>query len=543
MNDILPQSDGDQQDALRTQVVWARLRALMNEAGATLRRTAFSFPTRESNDFAAVLMDVHGDSIAQSVQSIPSFLATLPLTTKAILTWRRADAWRAGDVVLTNDPWIGAGHLPDVSIVQPIFWRDALVGFAGSITHVSDVGGTLFGGQTREVFEEGLRFPPTLVRTADGPNETFFDLIRANTRVPDEVIGDLHAMMSANDTTVRGVQRLLEDGELDDLGAFGRMIQERCERAMREAIRKIPNGVYRSRVQADGYDAPIAIEVAVHVRDEEILIDYTGSSPQVPWPLNGVHNFTFAYTVYPIKCAIGPDIPNNSGTLRPFTVNAPEGSVLNCRYPAPVGLRHINGQLLQAALFHALSAVIPDQVIAASGSPSSIAVISGKTRAGENFIVYLYLSGGMGARRHRDGLSTVSFPATVINVPVEIAEAAAPIRIERKEYRLGTAGAGRQRGGFGQEVHVRNLAEGPITVSMLTDRRNNAPRGLDGGHDGATSDVLLESGAPVKPKGHTVIAPGDCLVIRTSGGAGYGDPGARDPALIERDRAEGLWQS
>jgi N-methylhydantoinase B len=514
----------------------------MNEAGATLRRTAFSFPTRESNDFAAVLMDVDGDSIAQSVQSIPSFLATLPLTTKAILAWRPRERWRPGDVVLTNDPWIGAGHLPDVSIVQPIFWRDALVGFAGSITHVSDVGGTLFGGQTREVFEEGLRFPPTLVRTAEGPNETFFDVIRANTRVPDEVIGDFHAMMAANDTTVRGVERLLAEGELDDLGAFGRLVQARCERAMREAIARIPNGVYRSRVEADGYDAPIAIEVAVHVRDDEILIDYEGSSPQVPWPLNGVHNFTFAYTVYPIKCAIGPDIPNNSGTLRPFTVNAPEGSVLNCRYPAPVGLRHINGQLLQAALFDALSAVIPDQVIAASGSPSSIAVISGKKRTGESFIVYLYLSGGMGARRDRDGLSTVSFPATVTNVPIEIAEEAAPIRIERKEYRPGTAGAGRRRGGFGQEVHVRNLSDAPITVSMLTDRRNNAPRGLAGGGNGATSDVLLASGAPVKPKGHTMVAPGDCLVIRTAGGGGYGDPAARDPALIERDRAEGLWQ-
>jgi N-methylhydantoinase B len=540
MNDVWLGHDGNEQDALRTQVVWARLRALMNEAGATLRRTAFSFPTRESNDFAAVLMDLEGDAIAQSVQSIPSFIATLPLTTKAILAWRPRDKWKAGDVVLTNDPWIGAGHLPDVSIVQPIFWQGALAGFAGSITHVSDIGGTLFGGQTREIFEEGLRFPPTLVRTAEGANETFFDVIRANTRVPNEVIGDFHAMMSANDTTVRGVERLLQEGELDDLTAFGRVIQARCERAMREAIRKIPNGVYRSRIDADGYDEPIAIEVAVHVRDDDILIDYEGSSSQVPWPLNGVHNFTFAYTVYPIKCAIGPDIPNNSGTLRPFTVNAPEGSVLNCRYPAPVGLRHINGQLLQAALFDALSAVMPDHVIAASGSPSSIAVLSGKTRTGERFVVYLYLSGGMGARRHRDGLSTVSFPATVNNVPIEIVEEAAPIRVECKQYRPGTAGAGRQRGGFGQEFHIRNLSDEPITVSMLTDRKHHAPRGLDGGADGATSDVLLESGAPVKSKGHTMFAPGDCLIIRTAGGGGYGELGDRSPTLIARDQAEGL---
>jgi N-methylhydantoinase B len=543
MSDIVLGRDKGQKDALVSQVLWARLRALMNEAGATLRRTAFSFPTRESNDFAAVLMDVHGDSIAQSAQSIPSFLATLPLTTKSILGQRPAGKWRPGDVVLTNDPWIGAGHLPDVSVVQPVFWRDQLVGFAGSITHVSDIVGTLFGGQTREVFEEGLRFPPTLIQTADGPNETFFDIIRANTRVPNEVIGDFYAMMSANDATVSGVRLLLDEGEVEDLTAFGREVQGRCERAMRAAIREIPNGAYRSQVYADGYDAPILIDCAVEVRDEAIAIDYSGSSPQVPWPLNGVHNFTFAYTVYPMKCAIGPDIPVNSGTLRPFSVNAPEGSVLNCRYPAPVGLRHINGQLLQAALFRALSEIMPDRVIAASGSPSAIAVISGKRRNGEDFVVYLYLSGGMGARRNRDGLSTVNFPATVTNVPIEIAEEAAPLLIERKEYRPDSAGAGRQRGGFGQEVRVRNISGGPMTVSMLTDRQKHAPIGLDGGRDGATGRVFLESGAPVKAKGHTRVEPGDCLVIQTPGGAGYGDPAARAPALIERDRENGLWRS
>ena len=530
-------------DALVAQVLWARLRALMNEAGATLKRTAFSFPTRESNDFATVLMDVHGDSIAQSIQSIPSFLATLPLTTRSMLERRRAEQWAQGDVMLTNDPWLGAGHLPDVSIVQPLFWRGKLAGFVGSITHVSDIGGTLFGGYTRELFEEGLRFPPTLIQTAAGPNETFFDIIRANTRVPDEVVGDFHAMMAANDTAIRNVSRLFEDGELEDLTRFGNYVQARSEAAMRDAIRKIPNGVYRSHISADGYDEPVRIECAVHVRDDEIVIDYTGTSPQVPHPLNGVHNFTFAYTVYPIKCAIAPDIPNNSGALRPFTVNAPVGTVLNCRFPAPVGLRHICGQLLQAAIYSALSEVMPKEVIADSGSPSAIAVISGKTRDGDNFVVYLYLSGGMGARAGRDGLSTVNFPATVTNVPCEIAEQAAPILIERKEYRPDSAGKGRHRGGFGQEVHVRNLSPQPVTVSMLTDRQKHAPRGLLGGGEGAKGRVTLESGRPILSKGLTIVQPGDCIVIQTPGGAGYGAAGERDAGVMEQERAEGLWAS
>lgn len=530
-------------NALVAQVLWARLRALMNEAGATLKRTAFSFPTRESNDFATVLMDVHGNSIAQSIQSIPSFLATLPLTTQSMLARRPASRWAEGDVMLTNDPWLGAGHLPDVSIVQPLFSRGKLAGFVGSITHVSDIGGTLFGGYTRELFEEGLRFPPTLIQTATGPNETFYDIIRANTRVPDEVVGDFHAMMAANDTAIRNVGQLLEEGELDDLTRFGEYVQARSEAAMREAIRKIPNGVYRSHVHADGYDEPVRIECAVQVMDDEIVIDYEGTSPQVAHPLNGVHNFTFAYTVYPIKCAIAPDIPNNSGALRPFTVKAPVGSVLNCRFPAPVGLRHICGQLLQAAIYSALSEVMPDQVIADSGSPSAIAVISGKTRDGESFVVYLYLSGGMGARARRDGLSTVNFPATVTNVPCEIAEQAAPILIERKEYRADSAGKGRHRGGFGQEVHVRNLSPSPVTVSMLTDRQKHAPRGLMGGGEGAKGRVTLESGKPILSKGLTVVQPGDCIVIQTPGGAGYGPPGERDAGLFERERSEGLWVS
>ncbi len=535
--------DGDRigsDQALINQVLWARLRALMDEAGATLRRTAFSFPTRESNDFAACLMDTKGDSIAQSIQSIPSFLSTLPLTTKAILKERPLDKWKAGDAMLTNDPWLGAGHLPDVTVVQPVFWRDKLVGFAGAITHISDVGGTLFGGQTREIFEEGLRFNPTLVQTADGPNETFFSIIRSNTRVPDEVIGDIYALMSSNDAAIRGVGQLLDEGELKDLDTFGAYVKDRCEQAMREGIRRVPNGVYTSEIMADGYDEPIPLKCAITITDEDIVIDYTGSSPQVPWPLNGVHNFTYAYTVYPLKCAIGPEVPNNTGTLRPFTVIAPEGSVLNCRHPAPVGLRHINGQLLQAMIYSALQGVMPEKVLAASGSPSAIAVISGRKRDGEGFVIYLFLAGGMGARFGRDGLSTVAFPATVTNVPVEVAEEAAPVRIERKQYRLDSSGEGRTRGGFGQEIRVRNISDAPITVSMLTDRHRNAPQGLEGGAPGAKGEVFLESGDPAKSKGHTTLKPGDCLVIRTPGGAGYGDVQERPAERIDFDRAAGF---
>ena len=539
MTDMKIKSDS----LLVNQVLWARLRALMNEAGATLKRTAFSFPTRESNDFASVLMDIYGNSIAQSAQSIPSFLATVPLTTQSMLSKRSAEKWSMGDVMLTNDPWLGAGHLPDVTIVQPIFWNDELVGFVGSITHVSDIGGTLFGGYTRELYEEGLRFNPTLIQTANGENETFFDVIRSNTRVPDEVIGDFHAMMSANDSAIKNVTLLLDEGEIKNLTKFGEFIQNESEAAMRLAIRSVPNGVYRHQVYADGYDESILIECAVHVLDDEIIIDYEGTSKQVNHPLNGVHNFTFAYTVYPIKCAIGAEIPNNSGALRPFTVKAPVGSILNSTFPAPVGLRHICGQLLQAAIFPALSKVIPLKIISDSGTPSAIVVISGKSNNGDNFVVYLYLSGGMGARADKDGLSTVSFPATISNVPCEIAEQGAPILIERKAYLANSAGKGKHRGGFGQEVHIRNISNNSITVSMLTDRHKHAPQGLLGGEDGGKGRVLLASGKPILSKGLTVIEPGETVIVETAGGAGYGNVSDRPIQITKDEISDGLWVS
>ena len=532
--------DTDNQ-ALINQVLWARLRSLMNEAGATLRRTAFSFPTRESNDFAASLMDITGDSIAQSIQSIPSFLSTLPLTTKAMLKMRPAFQWCEGDAMLTNDPWIGAGHLPDVTIIQPVFWRGTLVGFSGAITHVSDIGGKLFGDQTREIFEEGLRFTPILIQTAAGPNETFFDIIRSNTRVPNEVIGDLHALMAANDAAARGVMQLLDEGELKDLTAFGEYIKSRCEAAMREAIRKVPNGIYHAQINADGYDEPILLDCVITVNDEDIVVDYSGSSAEVPWPLNGVHNFTFAYSVYPLKCAIGPEIPNNSGTIRPFKVIAPEGSVLNCRHPAPVGLRHINGLLLHAVLYRAMFDAIPDRVIAPSGTPSAIAVIAGKRLNGEPFVTYLFLAGGMGARSHRDGVNTVAFPATVTNVPIEVAEEGVPLMIERKEHRPDSGGRGKHRGGFGQEVRIRNVSGQPMAVSMLSDRNRFAPKGLAGGGDGSLTRIFLESGRPALPKGRTQLEAGDCMIIQTPGGAGYGKEADRSPELTADDVADALW--
>ena len=277
------------------------------------------------------------------------------------------------------------------------------------------------------------------------------------------------------------------------------------------------------------------------MNDEDIVIDYSASSSEVPWPLNGVHNFTFAYSVYPLKCAIGPEIPNNSGTIRPFKVIAPEGSVLNCRHPAPVGLRHINGLLLHAVLYHAMYDAIPDQVIAPSGTPSAIAVIAGKRLNGEPFVTYLFLAGGMGARSHRDGVNTVAFPATVTNVPIEVAEEGVPLMIERKQHRPDSGGRGKHRGGFGQEVHIRNVSGQPMAISMLSDRNRFAPKGLAGGGDGSLTRILLESGKPALPKGRTQLEAGDCMIIQTPGGAGYGNEAERSAELTAGDVADALW--
>jgi N-methylhydantoinase B len=528
-------------DPITLEIVWSRLISIADEAAAALLRTAFSTIVRESNDFATVLMDRNGDSISENTGGIASFSCILPKTTKSFLQTFPAETWRPGDCVITNDPWLATGHLPDFTTVSPIFHRGRLVGFAGSIAHSPDVGGALWSADCREVFEEGIRVPPTRLLREGRRNEEFMGVLLANVRVPDQVMGDLEAQITANQVCAARVEEFLQDAGLDDLQALSRALSARADRAMRRAIAALPDGTWRATIEADGFDEHVTrIACAVTVAGERMLIDFAGSSPQIDRGINCVMNYTHAYSVYPVKCALDPFTPRNEGTYQAIEVTAPEGSILNPRFPAPCSARQLTGHLLAGAIYKALSEVVPDKVIAeCGGAPTMRCLFSGLDRNGDRFSQILFASGGMGASPHRDGLPTTAFPTNAGAGSIEAFESVAPLVVWKKELRPDSGGPGRFRGGLGQEAEIEVRSPGPLRLSLLSDRREHPASGILGGASGAPAEITISDGTRPHPKSRTMIAPGARLVMRYAGGGGYGDPRERDPAALSQDVCDG----
>jgi len=337
----------DKIDSIALSILWARLISIVDEAGTTLQRTSFSTVTRESNDFAVVLMDVEGRAIAQSSISVPSFLGVIPMLTKALIKdYFPLDQWHDGDVVMTNNPWLCAGHKPDIGIVSPIFNEDRLIGFIGTIAHSPDMGGVLWGAGSRDLYEEGLMVPPTKLYDKGEPNQTLFNIIDVNVRASRQTLGDIRAQVAANTQGIKSLKKLMRENNLNDLQDISNKIIDASEDAMRKAIGEAPDGVYKYSYDTDGDGKGIGchIECAIEIKGTNISVDYTGTSGQHPLSINAVLNYVYAYTAYPIKCAFSPDVPNNDGAFKPIKVWAPEGSLLNAQKPAPLGARNITGK-------------------------------------------------------------------------------------------------------------------------------------------------------------------------------------------------------
>lgn len=508
-------------DPITLRILWNRLIAIVDEAAVTLRRTSFSTLVRESNDFACVLLDREGRSLVQNSAAIPSFIGTLPITVRHFLRLFPASTLVPGDILTTNDPWLATGHLPDLTLAMPVFRDGEIVAIAASVAHLPDIGGRIRSADARTIFEEGLQIPPVKLFEAGEPNELLFRMIRQNTRVPDQVVGDIMAQVAANELAARRLLALMDELD-DDLAGLAATIHRQSEAVMRERIRAIPDGVYRGAVHPDGFEEPLRIALAVHVEGDAITCDYAGTSEQVDLALNSVANYTFAYTAYPLKCLTSPEIPNNEGSFNPITVTAPEGTILNPRYPAPVGGRAMIGHFLSAAVFQALAPVLPEAVQAPSGSPLWCLNLAGE-RDQRPFAVAYFLNGGQGASAGQDGISCLSFPSNVSNTPVEVMETLAPIRVEAKRLRHGSGGAGLRRGGDGQELAIRSVSDRPMTAAFLADRLREPPAGILGGQPGATGQVTL-NGAPVNPKSQQQLQPGDLLTLATPGGGGFREP-------------------
>ena len=505
------------------EIQWNRLIAIVDEAGAALKRTSFSTVVRESNDFAVVLLDAEGRLVAQSSWSVPGFIGTAPLSLRAMLEAVPADRLVPGDILFTNDPWIGTGHLPDSTMAAPIFRDGRIVAYVVTVAHLSDIGGRQWSADAAEVFEEGIRFPVMKLVAAGVIDRFAMGLLEANVRLPAQVRGDIDAQIVAVRVSERRLLEMLDEYRLPDIRELADAIFRTSSDAALREIRQIPPGEYTGTVESDGWDEPLQVVARVVVSADGILIDYAGSSAQVGYGVNETYNHAYAYTIYPFKCMLSPEIPNNDGFTRLFEVRAPEGSIVNARRPAAVGARHLIGHLLQGALFEALAPVLPARVMADSGTPMWSLLLRGVDAASDqSFSTILFFNGGTGAMQERDGMAATSFPANISNTPIEVAENLAPILFTEKRLAEGTGGEGARRGGRGQVVAFASRWPGRIRVSLLTERVRVPARGMLGGSPGKTGHVHVNGEPVANPKGMVDLRTGDILEVGLPGGGGFG---------------------
>jgi N-methylhydantoinase B len=527
-------------DPITLEVLWNRLLSVVNEQQVTLMRTAFSTVVRESQDLACGVFDTRGSMIAQSLTGTPGHINAMATGVRHFLKAYPAETLQPGDVLITNDPWQTAGQINDMTILTPVFKDARVVGYFTSTCHAPDIGGRILSGEAREVYEEGLRIPITKLFIRDEPNQELFKIIRANVRTPNETVGDLYAQTSSNAVGARELLHFMEEFALDSIDPLADEIITRSERAMRGAIRKLPNGRYENESWGDGFDEPIRIKVAVTIEDEDLFIDFAGSSPQSSRGINVVLNYTHAYASFAIKAAVSPEVPHNEGAFRPVHVTAPPGSILNCVEPAPVASRHLIGHFLPGVIFGALAPAMPGKLMACGADPIWISVWHGKWPVSqEPFTFSLFQCGGTGARAVKDGLNTTGFPSGVAGVPAEVMESLTPLVQHRRELRIDSGGPGTCRGGLGQWTEVSYLGETSWGVSALVDRTRFPAAGLEGGQSGSIGEFLVNNTIRPQAKALIPLAPGARVQLNLPGGGGYGDPFQRPIELVLNDVING----
>lgn len=528
---------------IELQVMWSRLISVVEEQAQVLIRTAFSPIVRESGDLSAGIFDRRGRMLAQAVTGTPGHVNSMAEAVHHFIARFPLDTMRAGDIYITNDPWMGTGHLNDFVLTTPCFHRGRLVGLFACTSHLMDIGGLGVGPDATDVFMEGLYIPHLKLAEEGRLNETLMAMIRANTRLPVDTEGDTYSLAACNDIGCRRLVEMMEEFGLADLDALADHICARSEAAVREEIARLPRGSWSYAMTIDGYDEPVTLKARTTVSDSGIHVDYAGTSPVSGRGINVPHAYTTAYTVFGLGCVVAARIPNNAGSLRPLTVSAPPGSILHAEKPAPVSVRHITGQMLPDMVFGCLRQAVPDRVPAEGTSCLWNLNLRGRTpdaNGNFGFSTTFVSNGGTGARPTKDGLSATAYPSGVKGTPVEIAESLTPLIFWRKELRPESGGAGRHRGGHGQVIEIGSAIDEPFELLAALDRIDHPPRGRDGGRDGAAGTIRLASGPVLRGKGLQRIPAGDRLVLETPGGGGLGDPAGRAPERAERDAEDGL---
>lgn len=535
-------------DPVTFSVIWGGLLSAAAEMGVTLTRTAYSVAVREGSDFSTGMFDRHGRMVAQGDYS-PGHLGSMAFAVRRMLEDYPVEDLQPGDAIICNDPRVGSGHLPDIYMMCPVYHGDVLLGFAVNIAHQIDIGGSGAGSQTiagiQDNYQEGIRFPPTLLFAAGEPVRAIFRVIEANVRVP-EVLGDLRAQYNANMTGGRRLQALAETYGPDVVFAATDELIERSDRQMREAIGALRPGTYVFEDRMDDVGPgtePVLARVAVTVGDGRILVDWEGSGPQREAGMNSYLHYTMAYSIAAVKSVTLPVVPQNHGIIRTIEVKAPPGSFFNPIHPAPCGGRAVVSHRIYETVMGALAQAAPDKVIAATSHFYNPNIGGTDPRTGRQFICWESVIGGIGARTDKDGMEATSSPWNGTNVPVEIQESRNPVIIERVSLIPDSAGPGRNRGGCGIRKDLRVLVDG-ATLYNLGDRNVYPPYGLFGGKSGGLGRTLVNPGTSLEKalgsKGTYRLSEGDIISWQTSGGGGTGDPLTRDPRAVLADVLDDL---
>ncbi len=535
---------------IQRQIMWNRLIAVVEEQAQIMIRTAFSTTVREAGDLSAGIFDRQGRMMAQAVTGTPGHVNSMAESVGHFLKKFPLHTMRPGDHYITNDPWLGTGHLHDLTVVTPAFHNGVAVGVFANTAHVIDIGGLGMGPEGRSVFEEGMYIPIVKCFDQGEPNETFFDFMRAGSRLPVELEGDIYSLCACNDAGARRLVEMMAEFEMDSLDPLADFIFDLSRRATLVEIARLPRGVFGGEIWSDGYEEPVKLQASMEILDDAIEVDFAGTSGLSSRGINVPPAYCRAYASFGIKCVVAPEIPNNWASLAPFRMKIPEGCILNAPRPYPVSVRHVIGHLLPDLMMGCLHQAVPDRVTAEGASSlwnpplRGGSSVSGQARGNKpvigDFEIITFNSGGTGARPTADGLDATAFPSGVRTMPVEATENVAPVVLWRKELKPDSGGAGRTRGGVGQIMEIATKGDLEFAVNASFDRIGHAPKGREAGLDGAAGVVKFKSGVLLRTKGYQIIPDGDRLILELPGGAGMGDPATRDPAAVARDVRDGL---
>ncbi len=529
----------DDKNNIQNQVMWNRLLSVVEEQGQTLVRTAFSPIVRECGDISAGVFDLDGRMMAQAVTGTPGHVNSMAESVRHFINHFPLNTMNEGDIFITNDPWMGTGHLNDFVLTTPCFKDNKIVGLFSCTSHLTDIGGLGVGPDATDIHMEGLYIPMLKLADRGVMNTTLLKLVSQNTRQPVETEGDVYSLAACNDIGCKRLVEMMNEFEIDDLNSLSDFIYDKSLSAVENEIKKIPNGVYENSMMIDGFEKDIKLEAKLTVSDKSISVDYTGTSDKSKFGINVPLSYTKAYTCFGLSCLVSAEIPNNAGSLKPFEIDAPLGSILNAPYPAAVCARHIIGQMLPDVVFGCLEKAIPEKVPAEGASCLWNITFRGKTDRGANnnslFAVTAVVNGGTGARPNKDGLSATAYPSGVRGTPVEINEAVAPLLFLKKEYNPGSGGKGKYNGGLGQVIEIKSAIDEDMDLLASFDRIKYPARGRLNGSNGKPGHVAIKGKGKLNGKGTQVIKSGDILQIHTPGGAGYGYYSERDQFLLEKD--------